>query len=1008
VIDPTCHHDFGELYAGTAGWSQKCAHHRHLTVHPPSDEVTGEDYNNPVVCDRIKDRFLEFGTAVVGMGPPCRYWSITSRLTKRAPGVLESLRAPYRAQLNHLFDLFKRQGLLGRYLIVENPWRSAFWRQPEWLRIAEQYRMRYIVLDQCMFGLKYQKRTVIATNLPEWATAHLEAKCSHGKKFHPPLIGSGPGGVPLTRSTAHYPAALCDALALSVSHGAKLVADRRLPHAPPDPHNFWHQSRLATADIAFWRTRIGGLDLDGTQLYPRAAVPRLEPCSEAAPFLQQDIRGRRVFVHCYEHNVLANVEHVLAHSARGSAALLLVPRWPSTVRAKHWKKLLTAFKVLHVYKKGERCLEYFGKHSAHSVRLRLDEDNLLLWLPPVAGHPRTVHSQQLKREQSKLITDRLLARRRVDPILEDLRLESWGKLARPLATDVRWLMEAYPGNDEPYYDDLDHAEHFGITVDADAFAKEHVLHCPFCCPRKSLQKQCYGHRLWHSLKFGWRCPLTSEPPPRVFDNYPSIRTDEARPHVIAKMQELSDYGVLTSPRKLLSPDSSTVPLQAVIRDKDRRAYGERRKVEGDLAKLKVRVCLDMSRNLNDHAPDWKFRYAGLDHVVPLLTDGAYFAIVDLEKFFLQLPTHRDRWRFQCVLDPATKRYRNYRRCPFGFKLTPAFASAVSGEICHMLRRRGVTKVSVFVDDLIIIGATKDECREALAETLRLLSHLGFPVAANKIVQPTQKAEYLGVQIDTVKCQLSISDERQQLLLDEVHSTLARGSAHKKETQRFLGKLNWCSAVMPGARAFMRRLWVFLATLPSRGRRRLTAGSIEDLEWWRARLVDPAWKGSRIWPAEHDLPVETTKSDASGEIGCGFTYGNHVTTHVWSDEQRKRSIAWKELYPILLACEEFGPSWRHKIVRCGIDNAGVCYMLNSGAAAAADCALLLRQIAELESKYDFTIVASWVPREFNVAADTASRNDAALAQVQLLEELRDGLDAALSPPSSRDACHAPPW
>jgi hypothetical protein len=84
------------------------------------------------------------------------------------------------------------------------------------------------------------------------------------------------------------------------------------------------------------------------------------------------------------------------------------------------------------------------------------------------------------------------------------------------------------------------------------------------------------------------------------------------------------------------------------------------------------------------------------------------------------------------------------------------------------------------------------------------------------------------------------------------------------------------------------------------------------------------------------------------------------------------------------------------------------MLNSGAAAAADCALLLRQIAELESKYDFTIVASWVPREFNVAADTASRNDAALAQVQLLEELRDGLDAALSPPSSRDACHAPPW
>ena len=103
--------------------------------------------------------------------------------------------------------------------------------------------------------------------------------------------------------------------------------------------------------------------------------------------------------------------------------------------------------------------------------------------------------------------------------------------------------------------------------------------------------------------------------------------------------------------------------------------------------------------------------------------------------------------------------------------------------------------------------------------------------------------------------------------------------------------------------------------------------------------------------------------------------------------------------MLQACKEFGATWKGKIVRAGVDNAGVVYMINSGNAAAPDCADLLRQIADLEADFDFTLIASWVPREFNVVADTASRDKRALAQAQLSDDGAKSLEKALSPPSS---------
>ena len=121
-----------------------------------------------------------------------------------------------------------------------------------------------------------------------------------------------------------------------------------------------------------------------------------------------------------------------------------------------------------------------------------------------------------------------------------------------------------------------------------------------------------------------------------------------------------------------------------------------------------------------------------------------------------------------------------------------------------------------------------------------------------------------------------------------------------------------------------------------------------------------------------MPVIGMKSDASGLIGCGYHFGPVQRMHAYDDDEMPRSIAYKELLPVVLAAREFAPSWRGCIVRAGIDNTSVVYMGNSGTCRAKDCMRLLRELADLQRLHAFDVLFSWCPRYFNDRADALSR------------------------------------
>ena len=103
----------------------------------------------------------------------------------------------------------------------------------------------------------------------------------------------------------------------------------------------------------------------------------------------------------------------------------------------------------------------------------------------------------------------------------------------------------------------------------------------------------------------------------------------------------------------------------------------------------------------------------------------------------------------------------------------------------------------------------------------------------------------------------------------------------------------------------------------------------DISWWLRFL--PSWNGRAIipdpnWTRSPDMELFT---DASGSLGYGIFYMGHWIANPWPPLLQNRSIQWKELYPIALACLLWGHQWTGKKLLFHCDNQVVVDIWASG-------------------------------------------------------------------------------
>ena len=155
---------------------------------------------------------------------------------------------------------------------------------------------------------------------------------------------------------------------------------------------------------------------------------------------------------------------------------------------------------------------------------------------------------------------------------------------------------------------------------------------------------------------------------------------------------------------------------------------------------------------------------------------------------------------------------------------------------------------------------------------------------------------------------------------------------------------------------------------------LGAEAKADLVWWETFLQ--LWNQQSMMEVHNPLwkPDITFSSDASGNWGCGASWGNAWIQLAWSAEWRECQIAIKELLPVVLACVIWWPQWQHKQVLVLCDNAAVVQILNAKSSREKTIMHLLRCLHFFCALADIKLRAEHLPGVKNTIADAISRNN----------------------------------
>ena len=121
-----------------------------------------------------------------------------------------------------------------------------------------------------------------------------------------------------------------------------------------------------------------------------------------------------------------------------------------------------------------------------------------------------------------------------------------------------------------------------------------------------------------------------------------------------------------------------------------------------------------------------------------------------------------------------------------------------------------------------------------------------------------------------------------------------------------------------------------------------------------------------------MPDFSVSSDVSGAIAYGTFMDNTWFNGQWSTLQFPLSIAYKELFPVVLAAHVWGPGWFHRRILFHIDNKAVVHILNSQTSPEPNIMHLLRSLLKAVARFSFSFAAIHVPGRNNGIADALSR------------------------------------
>jgi hypothetical protein len=190
------------------------------------------------------------------------------------------------------------------------------------------------------------------------------------------------------------------------------------------------------------------------------------------------------------------------------------------------------------------------------------------------------------------------------------------------------------------------------------------------------------------------------------------------------------------------------------------------------------------------------------------------------------------------------RYYRFTRLPFGLATAPRVCTELLDVVSWTMRQRGVKHVR-YLDDFLYIGESSEEVTVNMQLAEQIITSFGLRVNAKKTLTATQRIVFLGIELNSVSCTIACTRERIDELVNLIDQCVAQPKITMAQLRTLVGKFSFAAQVLPGARAFMRRLRHELDGLAKpHFRIRLTAPMRADMEFWRGYVN--VWNGRQNW------------------------------------------------------------------------------------------------------------------------------------------------------------------
>ena len=196
---------------------------------------------------------------------------------------------------------------------------------------------------------------------------------------------------------------------------------------------------------------------------------------------------------------------------------------------------------------------------------------------------------------------------------------------------------------------------------------------------------------------------------------------------------------------------------------------------------RVRICGDYKVTINSAAKIERYPIPRIEDLFATLSGGQKFTKLDLSHAYLQVPLDEASCHLATI--NTHKGLFEYTRLPFGIASAPSIFQRIMENLLQ-----GIPRVCVYLDDILVTGATEQEHLANLAQVLQRLEAAGMKLKRPKCAFLLKSVSYLGHVISAEG--LHTAELKVKAIVD------APDPRNLTELRSFLGLVNYYGKFLP--------------------------------------------------------------------------------------------------------------------------------------------------------------------------------------------------------------------